>query len=129
MDDGALETILSDPLVRVWRVLDDQACVGFLELDTRQAGLCDLQFVGLMLSHAGRGHGRWLLDSALRLAWASGVERVRVRTCTLDHPAALPAYLRAGFRAVAREVEMFPDPRLLGLLPHSAAPHVPLIRP
>ncbi|MFM1982096.1 MAG: hypothetical protein RJB22_815, partial [Pseudomonadota bacterium] len=26
-------------------------------------------------------------------------------------------------------VEVFPDPRLIGLLPEDAAPHVPLLRP
>ena len=41
---------------------------------------------------AGQGHGRWLLAEALRRAWTERVERVRVHTCTLDHPAALSAY-------------------------------------
>ena len=55
------------------------------------------------------------------------VERVRVHTCTLDHPAALPAYLRAGFKACSRAFESFPDPRLDGLLPRDCAPQVPLL--
>lgn len=129
LNDDALSAILTDPLVRVRRVFDGERPVGLLELDNRPAGLCELQYVGLLPSHSGQGHGRWLLAEALRLAWGSRVERVRVRTCTLDHPAALPAYLRAGFRAVGREMQVFPDPRLLGLLPRSAAPHVPLIHP
>ena len=43
---------------------------------------------------------------------APGVARVHVHTCSLDHPAALPAYLRAGFTAYERAFESFPDPRL-----------------
>lgn len=129
MDDDSLSAVLSDPLIRVWRIIDGDEVVGFLELDNREAGICELQFVGLVPAHTGQGHGRWLLAHALRLAWASRVERVRVKTCTLDHPAALPAYLRAGFVAVAREVEVFPDPRLIGLLARSVAPHIPLIHP
>ena len=129
LDDLALDAILSDPLVRVFRVVADGRAVGFVELDNRQAGQCTVQFVGLEAEWTGRGLGRWLLGEALAHAWGSRVERVRVQTCTLDHPAALQTYLRAGFVAVAREVQIFPDPRLIGLLPRSAAPHVPLIRP
>jgi hypothetical protein len=61
------------------------------------------------------------------LAWRKGVERVHVNTCSLDHPAALPAYLKAGFRPYRRAFESFPDPRLLGLLPPGVAPQIPLI--
>ena len=55
------------------------------------------------------------------------MRRVHVNTCTLDHPAALPAYLKAGFRAYKRAFESFPDPRLNGLLPADSAPQTPLI--
>jgi hypothetical protein len=67
------------------------------------------------------------LAEALRLAWRDGVTRVHVHTCTLDHPAALSAYRRAGFTAYKRAVERFPDPRLLGFLPLDCAPQVPLL--
>lgn len=100
--------------------------VGMLELDFRQPGECLIRFLGLVPELAGRGHGAWLFAQALALAWRPGVERVRVNTCTLDHPAALPAYLRAGFKAVRRAFESFPDPRLSGLLPADVAPQLPL---
>ena len=50
-----------------------------------------------------------------------------VHTCSLDHPAALPSYLRAGFVARGRAFESFPDPRLTGLLPRDVAPQLPLV--
>ena len=105
----------------------DGADAGFVELDFRMPGLCTIRFLGLLPELAGRGHGRWLFAQTLRLAWAPGVERVRVHTCSLDHPAALPAYLRAGFVAQRRAFESFPDPRLAGLLPRDAAPQIPLL--
>src|SRR5918999_1617178 len=76
---------------------------------------------------AGRGHGAWLFAETLKLAWRPGVRRVHVNTCTLDHPAALRAYLKAGFTAYKRAFESFPDPRLAGLLPSDAAPQIPLV--
>src|SRR5690606_14050749 len=101
--------------------------VGLLELDFRVTGECLIRFLGLAPDLAGQGHGKWLFAETLRLAWAPGVRRVRVHTCSLDHPAALPSYLRAGFRAYARAFESFPDPRLAGLLPRDIAPQVPVI--
>jgi hypothetical protein len=50
-----------------------------------------------------------------------------VHTCSLDHPAALSAYQRAGFVAYKRAIERFPDPRLLGFLPMDCAPQIPVI--
>jgi GNAT superfamily N-acetyltransferase len=101
--------------------------VGMLELDFRTPGECLIRFLGLVPELAGRGHGRWLFAQTLALAWRPDVARVRVNTCSLDHPAALPSYLKAGFRAVRRAFESFPDPRLAGLLPADAAPQVPLL--
>ena len=101
--------------------------VGLIELDFRTAGLCRILFLGLVPELAGQGHGNWLFAETLRLAWAPGVTQVTVHTCSLDHPAALPAYLRAGFTACGRAFESFPDPRLTGLLPRDVAPQLPLI--
>jgi len=78
------------------------------------------------LSWTGLGLGAWLMAEALRLAWRDGVKRVHVHTCSLDHPAALGAYRRAGFIPYGRAIERFPDPRLLGILPPDCAPQVPL---
>jgi len=101
---------------------------GLVELDFQGQGNCLIRFLALAPELAGQGHGRWLFAETLIRAWAPGVERVTVHTCTLDHPAAMPAYLRAGFVAKRRAFESFPDPRLAGLLPVDYAPQVPLIR-
>ena len=105
----------------------DGADAGFIELDFGTPGVCMIRFLGLVPELAGQGHGRWLFAETLRLAWAPGVRQVRVHTCSLDHPAALPAYLRAGFVAKRRAFESFPDPRLAGLLPRDCAPQLPLL--
>ena len=128
MDDAALEAIIRDPAVEVLKVVDDDGRdSGMLELDFREAGACELAFVGLVPELSGKGHGRWLLSEAVRRAWREGVERVHVHTCSLDHPAALTAYLRARFIPRKRAVERFADPRLLGHLPRDCAPQVPLL--
>ena len=101
--------------------------VGMIELDFTRGDECLIQFLGLVPELAGRGHGAWLFAQTLALAWRKEVRRVHVHTCSLDHPAALRAYLSAGFKAYRRAFESFPDPRLRGLLPREAAPQIPLI--
>jgi len=128
MDDAALVSIIQDPGVELFAVEDEQGRVaGMLELDFREPNECELSFIGLVPDLAGKGRGRWLLAEAVRRAWRDDVKRVHVHTCSLDHPAALSAYRRAGFTAYRRAIERFPDPRLLGILPRDCAPQVPLL--
>ncbi len=124
MDDAALLAKTAEVNAVI---APDGEAVGLLELDFRVAGECLIRFLGLAPDHAGQGHGKWLFAETLARSWRADVRRVRVHTCTLDHPAALPSYLRAGFRAYARAFESFPDPRLAGLLPRDLAPQVPII--
>jgi GNAT superfamily N-acetyltransferase len=128
MDDAHLASIIQHPRVELDAVVDESGHeVGMLELDFREPHECELSFVGLLPELSGQGHGRWLLAEAVRRAWREGVDRVHVHTCSLDHPAALAAYRRAGFTPYKRAIERFPDPRLIGILPRDAAPHIPLL--
>jgi GNAT superfamily N-acetyltransferase len=127
MRDGALRAIIHHPEVELFEARDGAAVVGMLELDRRVTGECELSFVGLIPEYAGKGHGRWLLAEAVARAWREDVARIHVHTCSLDHPAALSAYCRAGFIPIARKIETFIDPRLADILPRDCAPQVPLI--
>jgi GNAT superfamily N-acetyltransferase len=127
MDDDQLEAIIRDPGVELFEVAAVEAVVGMIELDFREAGECELAFIGLVPGLAGQGHGRWLLAEAIQRAWRDGVTRVHVHTCSLDHPAALSAYRRASFTPFKRAIERFPDPRVLGILPPDCAPQIPLL--
>ena len=124
MDDAQLRANIAE----VHAVVDRNGIeVGMIEFDFRTPRECLIRFLGLVPELAGQGHGKWLFANLLALAWRRDIERVHVNTCTLDHPAALPAYLKAGFAAYRRAFESFPDPRLLGLLPQGAAPQIPLL--
>jgi GNAT superfamily N-acetyltransferase len=128
MDDDKLAGILGDPGIELFTVVDQSGSdVGMVELDFRQPGECELAFLGLVPELSGKGHGTWLLGETLVRAWREGVSRVHVHTCSLDHPAALTAYVRSGFRPYKRAIERFHDPRALGILPADCAPQVPLL--
>jgi len=128
LDEAHLAEIIQHPKVELYSVQDENGReVGMIELDFREPHECELAFIGLVPELSGKGHGRWLLAEAVRRAWREGVERVHVHTCSLDHPAALSAYRRAGFTPYKRAIERFPDPRLLGILPKECAPQVALL--
>ena len=68
------------------------------------------------------------MHRAIALAWDDPrTTRFWLHTCNLDSPQALPFYIRSGFRPYRYAVEIQEDPRLAGLLPRDAAPHIPLI--
>lgn len=128
MGDEELIAIIHNPAVEVYAVTDPRGVeVGLLELDFRSLPDCELSFLGLVPNLTGQGLGRWLMAQAQSLAWRKDVSRFWVHSCTLDSPAALGFYIRSGFKPYKREVEMFADPRLAGLLAAGAAPHVPML--
>lgn len=74
------------------------ALAGWYELRrVPEDGSVEIAYFGLFPEEIGRGLGKHLLSCAVRDAWALGASRVWLHTCTLDHPAALPNYLKRGF--------------------------------
>lgn len=128
MSDAQLAAAVHDPNVLIWTLSHDGIDAALLELDFRQAGACELAFLGVTPQLIGTGAGRFLMNFAIREAWARPISRVHVHTCTLDSPRALDFYRRAGFDPVRQQVEIADDPRLTGLLQANEAPHVPLLQ-
>jgi GNAT superfamily N-acetyltransferase len=127
MPDDDLRAILLDPLVQIYVLSNGARQIGFLELDFREAEQCELVFFGLRNEAIGKGIGRFFMNFALDRAWSRPISRFWLHTCSFDHPEATAFYRRSGFRPYALMVEVADDPRLIGLLPREAAPHVPLI--
>ena len=127
LDDAALTAIVHDPAVEVFTLDLGGPDKGFLELDCRAFPEIEVAFFGLVPELFGRGVGAWLMSEALRAAWGHKPDRVVIHTCTLDHPVALRFYLRCGFVPYQRGIEIADDPRISGVLPRTAAPHVPII--
>jgi GNAT superfamily N-acetyltransferase len=108
--------------------------VGLAELDRSDPLNVEITSFALFPEWFGKGLGRAFMEELLARAWTTTrtgpgpVSRVWLHTCTLDSPAALAFYLKCGFRAYKRAIEVADDPRIRGILPENAAPHVPVIR-
>jgi len=82
------------------------APAGYAELEEQPGGEVELAYFGLLPRFTGLGLGGWLLEQALRAAWATpGTRRVWVHTCSLDGPAALANYQARGLTVVAQTLE------------------------
>lgn len=127
MEPKELTAILHDEQNHVFKICSGDSPVGLLELDFSQTGECEIGFFGLIPDYNGKGHGSWLMAETLNRAWRADINRVWLHTCTLDSPFALGFYNKSGFKAFKREVSMGRDPRLMGLLPETAGPHIPII--
>ena len=96
-DDERWGAHLGRPGVATWVGYLDGEEVGYAEL-VRRRGDVEIASFGLVPGMAGRGLGGALLAHVTQAAWDAGAERVWLHTCSLDSPAALPAYERRGFR-------------------------------
>lgn len=123
--DG-IERLLGAPDYEVWRLRAGDDVAGLGELDRSQAGEVKIEYFGLVPEWIGAGLGGYLLRTLVHEAWRDDVERVWLHTCTQDHPSAVDVYRRVGFEPYDSRTEWVRDPRLEGLLPRDAGPHVPL---
>jgi GNAT superfamily N-acetyltransferase len=123
-----IAAMLGDERRQAFAVMRGGREIGLVELDETREGETELVYFGLVQEVTGRGLGKALMQAAIRLAFLRPIGSLTVHTCTLDDPAALPFYMRMGFRAVRQEIELIDDPRLTGLLPADCAPQIPIIR-
>ena len=104
LSDAELATVIQHPLDEVHVLHVDGNPAGFAELDRRRADDIELVQFGLIGDYIGQGLGKWFLQWVIDKAWSYRPKRFWLHTCTLDHPAALPNYQKAGFAIYKEEV-------------------------
>jgi GNAT superfamily N-acetyltransferase len=102
--DATIRRHLDTPGVSIWLMSCGGAPAGYFELREHDDRSVEIAYFGLLPDFIGRGWGKHLLTRAVQAAWHSGTHRVWLHTCTLDHPAALPNYLKRGFKPIREEV-------------------------
>ncbi len=102
--DEKLVEIIHDNLVEISLLTVGGEPAGFSELDRRTPTEIELAYFGLFPNFIGRGLGKFFLNWTVQHAWSYQPNRVWVHTCDLDHPAALPNYVRAGFQVYDEKI-------------------------
>jgi len=111
-NDDELAAIIHDPEVYIYVLYVGGAPAGMAEIDGRNRREAEVKFFGLAPEFLGRGFGKYFFANVIDLAWATNPSRLRLETCTLDHPAALPLYQKFGFTVFDRQngqVELLDD--------------------
>jgi len=101
--DGQAAAYLSDPSVSLWVLYAGPGIAGYFELKTHEDHAVEIVYFGLLPDYTGRGLGGHLLTEAVERAWSLGASRVWLHTCSLDHPSAIPNYVRRGFTVFKTE--------------------------
>jgi GNAT superfamily N-acetyltransferase len=93
---------LAEP--RQYRLIEYRGEVaGAADFEEQPGGTVVITTFGLLPEFVGKGLGGYALTLVVADAWAlPGTERVWLHTSSLDHPNALPNYLRRGFRSFSR---------------------------
>jgi GNAT superfamily N-acetyltransferase len=87
----------------IWLLSVQGAPAGYFELRRHEDESIEVGYFGLLPEFVGQGLGKYLLTRAVQEAWELRPTRVWLHTCSLDHPGALPNYLKRGFRKVREE--------------------------
>ena len=98
------------PGVELWVPYFQGVPVGMSEIDFRKDGEAFVAYFGILPEYCGRGWGRDLIDWSIGHAFARGVGRLWLHTCSLDSPAAVRTYTAAGFTQYDVKIEWIDDP-------------------
>ena len=104
LSDTELASVIQAPRNELHVLHVDGSPAGFAELDRRQPEEVELVQFGLMGEFIDQGLGKWFLQWTIDRVWSYRPRRFWLRTCTLDHPAALPLYKKAGFMEFQEQV-------------------------
>ena len=103
--DDQITAHLVDPNIQLHVAVRDGNLAGWYELRrVPEDDSVEIAYFGIVAVEFGRGFGKHLLSCAVRDAWALKPGRVWLHTCTLDHPNALPNYVKRGFAPYRTEV-------------------------
>ncbi len=105
LSDDEWERRLAEP-GREYRLIEYRGEVaGAADFEPQRENDVEVTTFGLLPGFVGKGLGGYALTLVVADAWTlAGARRVWLHTSTLDHPNALPNYLRRGFRSFSRPV-------------------------
>jgi GNAT superfamily N-acetyltransferase len=104
MPDVELETAINASNTEIWILQVEGNDAGFAEF-VKGKEFIEILYFGLLPDYIGQGLGKFFLQWVIDKAWSFQPKWIQLNTCELDHPNALPVYLKSGFRLVREEMQ------------------------
>ena len=104
MPKSELQAILSDPKNEIYYCYYKYDFAGYFELDTHTQDF-ELVYFGLSPNFIGKGLGKEMMQSVLKVAQEQNGPRLWLHTCEFDSPQALNFYLKSGFSIYDEKIE------------------------
>ena len=102
IDDEGLLQLINAPNVEIFVMQYEGKDAGYAEVKI-EPSITEIAYFGLLPAYIGKGLGKLFLDWVIRQAWSYHPQSIRLDTCELDHPHALPNYLNRGFSIIRTE--------------------------
>ena len=123
--DEEIRAILSSPATWMYLLLEEGRAVGMAELDVSNSDDVELVHFGLIPRFLNQGIGKLFLQNIISLVWKTGIRRMWLSTCGMDHPKAIRFYEAAGFVPFKTKLGEFKDWRFTGFYNMADAPQIP----
>lgn len=123
--DEEIRAILSSPATWMYLLFEEGRAVGMAELDASNPNDVELVHFGLIPRFLNQGIGKLFLQNIISLVWETGVRRMWLSTCGMDHPKAIRFYEAAGFIPFKTRMGEFKDWRFTGFYNKADAPQIP----
>lgn len=125
--DAEIEAIINAPTTSLRYLIDPNGQpLGLFEAQQQGDDTLEVSYFGLVPEATGKRLGPVMMENGLAAVWTPTTRRAWLHTCTFDSPHALGFYQKMGFKPYRQRMEWGEDPRLTGVLPRHAAPHIPL---
>ena len=104
MPESELQAVLSDPKNEIYYCYYKGDFAGYFELDTHTQDF-ELVYFGLSPNFIGKGLGKEMMQSVIKVAQGQNAPRLWLHTCEFDSPQALNFYLKSGFSIYDEKIE------------------------
>lgn len=120
-----IQQILNSPTTWMYLFYQGDTVIGMAELDATDPKNIELVHFGLIPNLLNQGIGRKFLQNIIHTTWDTGIERMWLSTCGMDHSKAVQFYENAGFKKFKTAMGEFRDWRFTGFYSMEDAPQIP----
>ena len=92
------KSFVTNPAVMTWGAYLEGTPIGYYEVELTKSRQAKVHCIGLQEPFTGQGLGGHLVSHCIDQCWKLNPRNIILKTCSHDHPHALPNYLKRGFQ-------------------------------